>query len=83
MAASLPVAARQHRLGVGHVAGHHLDAERSQRRGIRRLPGQSPDTVAPFHQELADVGAGQAGGARHEDGLAHACSAASLTAESI
>ena len=72
----------QHRLGVGHVAGHHLDAERGEWRGIRRLPSQGTDTVAPLHQELADVGAGQPRGARHQDGLVHECSAGSLTAES-
>ncbi len=59
----------QHGLGVRHVTGHHLDAERRQRRGVGGLPSQRPDAVAPLHQELADVGAGEPGGARHQDGL--------------
>ena len=35
-------------------------------------PGQGPDVVAALDQELADVGAGQSGGAGDEDRLAHA-----------
>ena len=39
--------------------------------GVGGLPGQRPHGVAPLDQQLADVGAGQPGGSRDQDGLAH------------
>ncbi len=47
--------------------------------GIRGLPGQGADVVAPLREQLADVGAGQPGGAGHQDRLGHAeaCTAGS------
>ncbi len=66
-------------VGIGDVAGHDLDPQGDKGRGVGCRAGQGPDTVAPLDQELADVGAGQPGGAGDEDRLAHAgaCSAAS------
>ena len=61
----------QHGLGFGHVAGDDVDAERSQRCGVRALPGERADRVAPLHEQLADVGAGESCGAGHQDRLGH------------
>ena len=49
-----------------------LDAQADQRLGVGVGPGQRPHVVAPLDQQLADVGAGQSGGAGDEDRLAHA-----------
>ena len=56
-------------VGVGDVAGHDLDPQVGQRSGVGSGPGQGPDVVAPLDEELADVGAGQSGGAGDEDRL--------------
>ncbi len=72
MTASLPVAAAEHVVELGDVAGDHLDAEVDERRGVRAGAGEGTDMVAPFDQLLGDVGAGEPGGAGDEDGLAHA-----------
>ncbi len=72
MAASLPVAAREDVAGVGDVPGDDVDPQLDQGIGVGPGPGQGPDVVAPFDQELADVGPGQPGGAGDEDRLAHA-----------
>ena len=61
-----------HRVGIGHVARDHLDPERREWRCVRRLPGERPDVVTALGELLADVGAGEAGGAGHEDRLTHA-----------
>ncbi len=72
-----PPSRPQHGVGIGDIAGDDLDAERLQRRGVRGLAGQCAHVVAPLGQLLADVGAGQSGGAGHEDRLAHADSCSS------
>ena len=59
-------------IGIGDVAGDHLDPRAASGSVSARLPGQGPDMVAPLGQQFADVGAGKPGGARHQDRLAHA-----------
>ncbi len=59
-------------VGVGDVAGHHLDPQGRERTGVGSGSGERTDAVASFDQKLADVGAGQSGGTGDEDGLAHA-----------
>ena len=61
-----------HGVGIGDVPGDDLDTERQERSGVRGLPGERAHMVAPLRQQLADVGAGQSGGAGHQDRLAHA-----------
>ena len=75
---------RQDGLGIRHVTGDDVDAERGQRRGVRARPGQRADGVTPLDEELADVGAGQPRGAGHQDRLGHGYewSAGSSIAES-
>ena len=68
--------------GVGDVAGHHLDPQVGQGIGVGFGPGQGPDVVAPLDQELADIGAGQSGGAGDEDRLTHAEACSGVAANS-
>src|SRR5437868_1312033 len=61
-----------HVVGIGDVATHDHDAQRSKRCGVCRRTSQSTDSVAALDQMLADVGTGEASSARDEDGLTHA-----------
>ena len=72
MAASPPCGGPPDIVGVGDVAGDDLDPQGDERVGVGAGAGQGPHGVAALDQELADVGAGQPGGAGDEDRLAHA-----------
>ena len=82
MAESHPLGGPQDRFGITDVAADDLDPELLQRRGVRRLPGESAHAVTALDQLPANVGAGQPGGSGHQDGLAHERSAGSSMAES-
>ena len=71
MAASRPLAARS--TASASVTSPVTTSTPSSARGpvSAVLPGQRPHRVAPLDQQLADVGAGQTGGSRHQDGLGH------------
>ncbi len=58
-------------VGGGDVAGHDLGTQGDEGLRVSRRAGEGAHPVAPLHQELADVGTGQAGRAGDEDGLAH------------
>ena len=72
MAASAPVAARRTSSASVMSPVTTSTPRADERSGVGPGPGQGPDVVAPLDEELADVGAGQPGGAGDEDRLAHA-----------
>ncbi len=71
MAESHPGGRTQHVVRIGDVPGHDVDPQVDERAGVGPGAGQGPDGVAPFDEELGDVGPGQTGSAGDEDGLAH------------
>ena len=57
----------QHRVGVGDVAAHDVDAERLERPGLAPLAHQGAHGVALVDELLGDVGADHPGRAGEED----------------